>query len=253
MHANARPRLRGSLVALIAGLTIGLCLAACAGNENRVDLSDSRAVSFDASDGVHLEGRLFGEGTRGVVLAHMQPADQRSWFDVADRLARGGYLVLTFDFRGYCPGGDGGCSQGERDIANTWSDVLGAITYLRSEQGAGTIGLVGASMGGTASLVAAAQPGADVRAVITLSAPQDIEGLSVDATLLSQIVAGKLFIAGVGDATAATSAEALYEQAPPPKRVEIVPADDHGTDLLTGSQGEVVRRLIETYLETNGV
>ena len=30
--------------------------------------------------------------------------------------------------------------------------------------------------------------------------------------------------------------------------MEIVPADDHGTDLLTGPQGEVVSRLIETYL-----
>jgi hypothetical protein len=45
----------------------------------------------------------------------------------------------------------------------------------------------------------------------------------------------------------------LYEQAPPPKRVEIVPADDHGTDLLSGAQAEVVRRLIEVALETNRV
>ena len=41
---------------------------------------------------------------------------------------------------------------------------------------------------------------------------------------------------------------------PDPKLVElgIVPADDHGTDLLTGSQAEVVRRLIETYLQQTG-
>ena len=57
---------------------------------------------------------------------------------------------------------------------------------------------------------------------------------------------GKLFIAGVGDAAAAADAESLYAQAPPPKQVEIVPADEHGTDLLTGSRAEVVRRLIET-------
>ena len=40
----------------------------------------------------------------------------------------------------------------------------------------------------------------------------------------------------------------LDEIAPPPKRLEIVPADDHGTDLLTGSRGEAVQRIIETYL-----
>ena len=50
-------------------------------------------------------------------------------------------------------------------------------------------------------------------------------------------------------ATSAASAEQLYEIAPPPKAApEIVPADDHGTDLLTGSRGEAVQRIIETYL-----
>jgi dienelactone hydrolase len=130
---------------------------------------------------------------------------------------------------------------------------VGAIRYLRSEEAVGRIALVGASMGGTASLVAAAQPGTDVSAVVTLSAPSEIEGLRVDGTLLSSITAGKLFIAGVGDAPAAAAAQTLYEQAPPPKRVEIVPADDHGTDLLSGAQAEVVRRLIEVALETNRV
>jgi hypothetical protein len=103
-------------------------------------------------------------------------------------------------------------------------------------------------MGGTASLVAAAQDGVDVGAVITLSAPASIEGLVADASVLTRITAAKLYIAGVGDASAAADAQTLYEQSPPPKRVEIVPSDDHGTDLLSGGQGEVVARLIETTL-----
>jgi hypothetical protein len=103
-------------------------------------------------------------------------------------------------------------------------------------------------MGGTASLVAAARPDVDVAAVVTLSAPTSIEGLVADPPLLQGLDAGKLFIAGVGDGSAAEAAEAFYAVAPPPKRVEIVPADDHGTDLLSGPQGEVVQRLIEGYL-----
>jgi hypothetical protein len=87
-----------------------------------------------------------------------------------------------------------------------------------------------------------------VAVVITLSAPASIEGLNADAALLQRVDANKLFIAGVGDASAAASAEQLYAIAPPPKRPEIVPADDHGTDLLTGSRGEEVQRIIETYL-----
>jgi pimeloyl-ACP methyl ester carboxylesterase len=233
------------LSALVAVLAISA--AACGGDGPKADLSNSRPVSFESSDGVALEGRLFGDGTTAVVLSHMRPADQRSWFAFANRLADQGYLVLTYDFRGTCPGGEGGCSQGERDIAAIWQDVLGAEDFVRS-QGATKVALVGASMGGTASLVAAGQEGNDVEAVITLSAPESIEGLVVDAPLLQREQANKLFIAGVGDTEAAGSAEHLYDIAPPPKRVEIVPADDHGTDLLTGSRGEDVQRLIETYL-----
>jgi pimeloyl-ACP methyl ester carboxylesterase len=224
-----------------------MMLVACGGGPSHADLSNSRAVSFPSRDGVKLDGRLFGDGDTAVVLSHMRPADQRSWFDFAQRLANQGYLVLTYDIRGYCPGGDGGCSQGDQDIAQIWQDVVGAIDFVRS-QGATDVALVGASMGGTASLVAAGQEGVDVRAVVTLSAPESIEGLVADAALLQREQTNKLFVAGAGDASAADSAQHLYEISPPPKRVEIVPADDHGTDLLNGSRGEEVKRLIETYL-----
>ena len=86
-------------------------------------------ITFEASDGVTLDGRLFGpdEGSAGVVLAHMFPSDQSAWFAFADRLGQRGYRVLTFNFRGYCPGGDAGCSQGEKSIPAIWQDVEGAI------------------------------------------------------------------------------------------------------------------------------
>ncbi len=233
------------LSALVA--VLAMSAAACGGDGPKADLSDSREVSFESSDGVTLEGRLFGDGSTAVVLSHMRPVDQRSWFAFADRLADQGYMVLTYDFRGYCPGGEGGCSQGERDIAAIWRDVVGAEDFVRA-QGAAKVALVGASMGGTASLVAAGQEGEDVEAVVTLSAPESIEGLVADATLLQRVPANKLFIAGLGDAEAAASAQHLEAISLPPKRVEIIPADDHGTDLLTGARGEEVARLIETYL-----
>lgn len=236
----------GVRLMVVAGV-FAVAMAACGSEGPEADLSDSRAVSFESADGVALQGRLFGDGSTAVVLSHMRPADQRSWFAFAHRLADQGYMVLTYDFRGYCPGGEGGCSKGERNISGMWQDVLGAEDFVRS-QGAANVALVGASMGGTASLVAAGQEGEDIEAVVTLSAPESIEGLVADAALLQREQANKLFVAGVGDAPAAASAEHLFEIAPPPKRVAIIPADDHGTDLLTGSHGEEVRRLIETYL-----
>ena len=243
MRVAVPVRARPIAIVLLGAIALGAC-----GDSPPPDLSDSRAVTFESRDGVTLEGRLFGDGSTGVVLSHMRPADQRSWFAFANRLADQGYLVLTYDFRGYCPGGDGGCSQGDLRISAIWQDVLGAIDFIRS-QGATSVALVGASMGGTASLVAAGEEGTEVAVVVTLSAPTSIEGLDANAALLQRVDANKLFIAGVGDAAAAASAEEFYEIAPPPKAApEIVPADDHGTDLLTGSRGEAVQRIVETYL-----
>jgi dienelactone hydrolase len=219
--------------------------------------SGSTPVSFESSDGVELEGRLFpsvdggADGSPGVVLSHMLPADQRSWFPFAERLASEGYTALAFDLRGYCPGGAGGCSQGAKDVAASWRDVAGAATFLRA-QGVSSVSLVGASMGGTASLVAAAgadPPGGQVQTVITLSAPVSVDGLTATPELLLSIQAAKLFIAGLGDGAAADAAQLLYEQASSPKRVEVLPVDGHGTELLTTSRGEEVRRLILSTLD----
>ena len=58
----------------------------------------------------------------------------------------------------------------------------------------------------------------------------------------------KLFIAGNGDAAVATDAQRMYDLSVPPKRVEIVPSDDHGTELLEGNQGPNVRRLLSVWL-----
>jgi pimeloyl-ACP methyl ester carboxylesterase len=235
-----------SLVSIVATLAI----PACARNdvaERSADLAASRAVTFLSTDGVRLSGRVFGDGSVGVVLSHMLPADQTSWWDFARQLADDGYLSLTYDFRGYCPGGDAGCSGGERNISAIWQDVLGAIQEIRSE-GAARIVLIGASMGGTASLVAASKPGIGVEAVVTLSAPTSIEGLAADDATLSTVTAAKLFLAGNGDAQAAEAAQRLFATSPQPKRVEIVTSNDHGTDLLTGNQSGRVRTTILGFL-----
>jgi alpha-beta hydrolase superfamily lysophospholipase len=213
-------------------------------------LRDSRAVTFPSADGVRLAGRLFGpeHARTGVVLAHMLPADQRSWFDIADRLGGMGYAALTFDFRGFCPGGDGGCSEGSEDVAAIWQDVAGAVSYLRS-RGIGSISLVGASMGGTASLIVAAKEGSGITAVATLSAPSSISGLTAGPDVLANVTAAKLFVAGDGDGVAAETAQAFYDQSPEPKDVQIVTSDDHGTDLLEGNQAEIVRNLLLGFLQ----
>ena len=58
------------------------------------------------------------------------------------------------------------------------------------------MGLVGASMGGTASLVFASQSGSGIDAVVTLSAPDAIDGLTAGPEVVQAVDAAKLFIAG---------------------------------------------------------
>jgi pimeloyl-ACP methyl ester carboxylesterase len=108
--------------------------------------------------------------------------------------------------------------------------------------------LVGASMGGTAALVVAAAEGDAIAAVVTLSAPQSIEGLVAGPDVLAQVSAPKLFVAGSGDGAAEQAAQALSDQSPAPKRLEVVASDDHGTDLLIGNQAEIVRNLVLSEL-----
>ena len=93
-------------------------LASCHTNDvTSTAVKESRAVTFPSSDGVQLSGRLFGPDSArtGIVLAHMLPADESSWYEFAIFLSQRGYKALTFDFRGYCPGGDAGWK-----VATVW-------------------------------------------------------------------------------------------------------------------------------------
>ena len=233
------------MISSLAALTA----SACGSAPTTVAVPASVAVTFTTPDGVSLAGRLFGpsDAQAGVVLSHMLPADQSSWYAEADRLAAQGYRVLTFDFRGYCPGGDAGCSQGTRDLNEAPTDLTAALSYLRS-QGPTRLGLVGASIGGLASLIVASHQ-TNIPAVVTLSAPEVLNAVAAGPPVLAAVTGAKLFIAGLGDPTgSAQAAQDLYENSPQPKRLDIVPVDDHGTDLLTGGQGTQVRQLLEAWL-----
>ena len=239
---NAFPQVRAALLtALVATLLAGAC-----GGEDQaqaecpaVGASSYTPVAFATQDGVTLCGRLYGTGQPSVVLAHMQPTDQESWADFAETAAQQGYTALTFNFRGYAPSG------GEREISKLDLDVEAAVDFLLS-RGAKGIFLIGASMGGTASVKYASREG--VLGVVALSAPTEFEGLEAleDA---DEVTGPKLFIAAEGDRSAQQAAAAYYEATPEPRILEIYTGSDHGTNLLEGTHGaQVTGRLLE-FLE----
>jgi pimeloyl-ACP methyl ester carboxylesterase len=197
-------------------------------------------VDFPSTDGTLLSAHRFGDGPDWVILAHMFPTDQTSWFPLAETLATRGYSVLTFDFRGY------GDSHGVKEIYKIDRDLAAAVHFARAN-GARRIVLIGASMGGTAALkVAAAEP---VDGVIALSPPMTFFGLSSEESL-PKIRAPKLFfVSGEEMNVSVRSVRNQFKSTPDPKKMEIVPGAAHGSRMLEGERKEQVEKKILTFLD----
>jgi len=204
-------------------------------------------VTFFTEDGIELNGNVFGQGKKWVILSHMYPTDQTSWFDFARDLAQKGYIALTYDFRGY------GKSKGDKeDIPNIDKDIKAAISFVR-QYDYEKLFLVGASMGGTASIVAAAED-IGISGVVSLSSPdkmgEDLDALSV----VSKLKMPKIFISAKGDDYHAESAKRLYENAVEPKAVEIIEnSKEHGTFIFEKEpeNAQILKDLIINFLNSN--
>lgn len=191
-------------------------------------LAMSDPVRFRGAGGVRLEGRVFGSGDVGVVLGHMRPGDQSQWFGFAALLADQGYVVLTYDRRGVCPGGDLGCSGGNASDSG-WEDLAYAVDLLR-ERGASRIVVGGASLGAMESMYALSR-GLDADGLIWLSGVDLYAGVPV-ARQVRAVHVPKLLAAGEFDSDAAALRPAVERVAPPPTQVVLLDTGEHGTDIL---------------------
>ena len=218
-------------------------------------LASSKAVQLVAPDGITLEGRLFGDGAVGVVLVHYADPDlgQTMWFSFAQVLREHGYRVLTFNFRGYCPGGAGGCSGGTFQKTESWRDVVLARDFLRA-QGVQRVFVMGAGLGGHSSLWAASQSGVDFAGVISVSTPQASIGgpSSYDLTprVLQLIQEPKLFVAGAAQrAEASADAQSMYAAALEPKQLALLPSGSAGPELFTTGAAQDVQAATQLILD----
>jgi uncharacterized protein len=176
-------------------------------------------VTFKTEDGIDIGGNIFGTGKKWVILSHMYPTDQTSWFDFARELADKGYIVLTYDFRGY------GKSDGDQDIPNIYKDTEAALNFVK-QYDAEKIFLIGASMGGAASLIVASKE--EVDGVISFSSAIEFMGLSAMDNI-KDIQSPKLFMASQGDAGATEAANIFYEISSGSKYLTILNGNSHGT------------------------
>lgn len=126
---------------------------------------------FVGSQGSTLSGVLHrpdGPGKGCVLLAHCFTCskDVNTMTRLAKGFAAGGYAALRFDFTGL---GDSGGDFADTSVSANVSDLTRAATAL-IQIGYGPCGLMGHSLGGAASLLAAHRL-KTVRSVITLAAP----------------------------------------------------------------------------------
>ena len=206
------------------------------------DSAAQKTVSFPTEDGGLVYADVYGQGDRGVVLAHGGRFNKESWEKQARTLAAAGFQVLAIDFRGY--GQSRGPGQSDPMSAPLHLDVLAAVRYLRT-MGAKSVSVVGASMGGGAAGDAsiASRPGEIDRLVFLGAAPNGPADKLQSSTLF--IVARD---DASGDGPRLPRIREQYEKAPEPKRLIILDGSAHAQYLFQTDQGDRVMREILRFL-----
>ena len=200
-----------------------------------------RAVSFTATDGVRLSGRLYGTGTTAVVLSNMGDNDPELWDAFAPKLADRGYLVMTYSYR-YPRNVETFTS----DMAlHTVDDLRGAIAQLRAA-GASTLVLAGGSLGGMATAKVALS--AKAAAMVVLAAPVDLAdyGFHVLPAELRGAMP-KLFLGADEDAVVPfANTQRMFDLAAQPKELKTYTGSEHALHLF---EGEHAKELEDTLID----
>ncbi len=195
-------------------------------------------VSFPTQGGGLVYADVYGEGDRGVVLAHGGRFNKESWEKQARALVKAGFRALAIDFRG-----DGKSPSGAQTRPSY--DVLGAVRYLR-KTGAKTVSVVGASFGGDAASEASveAEPGEIDRLVLLanggIDKPEQMKGRKLFITCRDDL--------GPGDKPRLLKIREQYERAPGPKELVTLECSAHAQFIFATDQGERLLREILRFL-----
>ena len=128
-------------------------------------------VAVPSKTGVSLAGRFFAGRTRAtIILSHGYGGNQDELLSVASALHDGGFSVFTYDLRG-CGQSGGPVTFGALERG----DLSSVVDYVasRSDVDESRIGAFGFSMGGAATILAAARD-PRIKAVVADSAWADV-------------------------------------------------------------------------------
>lgn len=199
-------------------------------------------VSFPTEDGGLIYADVYGQGERGMVLAHGGRFNKESWSKQARELAAAGFRVVAIDFRGY--GQSRGPGQADPLSAPLQLDVLAAVRFMR-RTGAKTVSVVGGSMGGSAAADASiASERGEIDRLVLLGAAPDGPAEKIKAPILFIVARDDRS----GDGLRLPGIRSKYEKAPEPKELIVLDGSAHAQYLFQTEQSERVMREILRFI-----
>ncbi|MDO7883454.1 alpha/beta hydrolase [Salinibacterium soli] len=173
------------------------------------------ALALDAP-GVPTEAIAYGEGDRGVILAHQSGQGPCSWDAYGRELAAGGYTVII------------------PMLTADAAPLLQAAADWLGSKGVEDYALVGASMGGAFVLAAGGSLSPEPAVVVALSPP--VEHGGVDALAGIPAITAPVLIAAAEDDEDFADAARELAGAQPAAELLIVPGTAHGIALLASDE-----------------
>jgi pimeloyl-ACP methyl ester carboxylesterase len=230
--------------ALIAILIICACASHSAALSDGKSGTGVKHISFATEDGGLIYADVYGEGERGVVLAHGGRFNKESWRLQAQQLANAGFHVLAFDFRGF--GQSHGPGDSDMFTAPMHLDVLAAVRYLR-KNGAKTVAVMGGSFGGAAAADAAiaSQPG-EINRLILLAGEGNGPAEKINAPLLEIVARDD----ASEDGPRLPHIRAWFDKAPQPKELIVLEGSAHAQFLFQTDQADRVMKEVFRFLTT---
>jgi len=249
--------MRGAL-----GLAIALGLAACGRGKSGAPAtlapgdsgSDSSArddaapsggveLSFAASDGATITGTYWAPGdattTGCAIFVHQLSSTRAEWAPVVERLRGHGHLY-AIDLRGHGASAQGPKGWQSFELAD-WQavegDVLGAVDAMVAKGAHADCVLVGASIGSTAVLLAAAHAPTPTRGVVLLSPGLAYKGIATpDAARAVKAPVLLVHSQEKGAVDAAGALAGIWRDAGVPVEVIADPGTAHGMKIVAGDR-----------------
>ena len=208
-------------------------------------VSAQKEISFPTADGAVIYADLYGNGDKGVVLAHGGQFNKESWAPQAKILVTAGYQVLAIDFRGY--GKSHGPGDSDPMDAPLHLDILAAVRYLRTH-GAKSVSVVGGSMGGSAAGDASiTSPPGEIDRLILLGAAPNEPADKLKSPILYIVARDD----ASGDGPRLPGIRKQFERSPQPKQLMLLDGSAHAQFLFQTNQADRVMTAILDFLSSH--